>query len=156
MAHEFDGKKYAEASTHQQEWGAKLIAELGLRGDERVLDLGCGVGTLTAQIADLLTSGEVIGIDASHGMIDAARQRRRKNLHFIIMDISDITFNAEFDVVFSNASLHWVQEHGKLLQKVQQGLRPGGVLRFNFAGDGNCSHFFQVVKEAMGLEAFSP
>lgn len=155
-AHEFDGKKYAEASTHQQEWGTRLIAELGLRGDERVLDLGCGDGTLTAQIADLLPNGEVIGIDASHGMIDAARQNQRKNLHFIIMDICDITFNEEFDVVFSNATLHWVREHGKLLQMVRQGLRPGGVLRFNFAGDGNCSHFFQVVKEAMELEAFSP
>jgi trans-aconitate 2-methyltransferase len=155
MAHEFDGEKYAEASTHQQEWGTRLIAELGLRGDERVLDLGCGDGALTAQIADLLPNGEVIGIDASHGMIDAARQNQRKNLRFIIMDIGDLTFNAEFDVVFSNATLHWVREHGKLLQKVQQGLRPGGMLRFNFAGDGNCSHFFQVVKEAMGLAAFS-
>lgn len=156
MAHEFDGKKYAEASTHQQEWGARLIAELGLRGDERVLDLGCGDGTLTAHIADLLPNGAVIGIDASHGMIDAARQKQRKNLHFIIMDINDLTFDAEFDVVFSNAALHWVREHGTLLRKVRQGLRAGGVLRFNFGGDGNCSHFFRVVKEAMGLEAFSP
>jgi trans-aconitate methyltransferase len=155
MAHEFDGKKYAEASTHQQEWGTKLIAELGLRGDERVLDLGCGDGALTARIADLLPNGEVIGIDASHGMIDAARQNQRKNQHFIIMNISDLTFNAEFDVVFSNATLHWVREHGTLLQKVRRGLRPGGVLRFNFGGDGNCSHFFQVIKEAMGLDTFS-
>ena len=156
MAHEFDGKKYAEASSHQQEWGTRLIAELELQGDERVLDLGCGDGTLTARIADLLPGGEVIGIDASRGMIDAARKRRRKNLYFIIMDIDDLTFNAEFDVVFSNATLHWVREHDKLLQKVRQGLRPEGVLRFNFAGDGNCSRFFRVVREAMGLEAFSP
>jgi len=49
MAHEFDGKKYETASSHQKEWGAKLIAELALRGDERVLDLGCGDGALTAE-----------------------------------------------------------------------------------------------------------
>ena len=155
MAHEFDGKKYTEASTHQQEWGTKLIAEFGLRGDERVLDLGCGDGTLTSRIADLLPDGEVIGIDASHGMINAARQRQRGNLSFVIMDINDFTFNEEFDVVFSNATLHWVREHTRLLEQVRLSLRPGGVLRFNFAGDGNCSHFFQVIKEAMKLKAFS-
>lgn len=65
MTHEFDGKKYEKASTHQREWGTKLIAELGLQGTERVLDLGCGDGTLTAQIAALLPRGEAVGIDAS-------------------------------------------------------------------------------------------
>lgn len=154
-AHEFDGTKYAEASTHQQEWGARLIAELGLRGNERVLDLGCGDGTLTAHIADLLPSGEVIGIDASRGMLDAAQQRQRENLRFIIMDINDLTFEAEFDVVFSNAALHWVREHGQLLQRVRLSLRPRGMLRFNFAGEGNCSHFIKVIKEAMERKAFA-
>ena len=51
MTHEFDGKKYAKASTHQKEWGSKLIAEFDLTGTERVLDLGCGDGTLTTQLA---------------------------------------------------------------------------------------------------------
>ncbi len=51
MPHEFDGKKYENASTHQKEWGAKLIAELGLRGTERVLDLGCGDGVLTDSVS---------------------------------------------------------------------------------------------------------
>ena len=51
MAHEFDGKKYETASTHQREWGKKLIAELELNGSEQILDLGCGDGVLTRQIA---------------------------------------------------------------------------------------------------------
>ena len=54
MTHEFDGGLYAQASAHQKEWGASLIADLRLRGSETVLDLGCGDGALTAQIADLL------------------------------------------------------------------------------------------------------
>jgi len=65
MTHEFDGRRYERASAHQKEWGTKLIAELGLQGAERVLDLGCGDGALTAQIADLLPRGTVVGIDAS-------------------------------------------------------------------------------------------
>ncbi len=154
MTHEFDGKKYEEASVHQKEWGTKLIAEFGLHGPERVLDLGCGDGTLTAQIADLVPSGEVVGIDASRGMIDAARPKARKNLRFLLMDINEIDFVGEFDVVFSNATLHWVKDHKRLLRNVGRALCDGGRLRFNFAGEDNCSHFFSVIREAMSAETF--
>ena len=75
MPHEFDGKKYEKASAHQKEWGTKLIAELGLQGTERVLDLGCGDGALTAKIAALLPHGEALGIVASRSMIDVAWQK---------------------------------------------------------------------------------
>jgi len=62
MTHEFDGKKYEQASSHQKEWGSKLISELGLKGNERVLDLGCGDVSLATQLAELLPEGEVLGI----------------------------------------------------------------------------------------------
>ena len=167
MTHEFDGEKYGQASDHQKEWGAKLIADLGLAGSERVLDLGCGDGALTAQIADLLPAGEVVGIDASQGMIDAAHANERANLRFKLMDIdalefadrSDIGHRSDvasgFDVVFSNATLHWVKDHRRLYRNVHGVLRDGGRVRFNFAGDGNCSNFFRVVREAMALDQFA-
>ena len=154
MTHEFDGNKYEQASAHQREWGRNLITELNLRGTDRILDLGCGDGTLTAQIADLLPNGEAVGIDASKGMIDAARPKERKNLHFILMDIDHIDFMDEFDVVFSNAALHWVKNHRRLLLNVFRALRVNGKIRFNFAGDGNCTHFFKVIREAMALDLF--
>ena len=72
------------------------------------------------------------------------------------MDINDLDFVERFDVVVSNATLHWVKDHRRLLTNVHRALRPGGRLRFNFAGDGNCSHFFGVVREAMALERFAP
>ncbi len=155
MAHEFDGKLYEKASAHQREWGAKLIAELDLRGSERVLDLGCGDGTLTAQIAELVPEGEVVGIDTSQGMIDAARPKSRENLEFLLRDIDELDFVDRFDVVLSNATLHWVKDHRRLLANVRRALRSGGRIRFNFAGDGNCSHFFAVVREAMARENFA-
>lgn len=155
MAHEFDGKKYAQASAHQKEWGTKLIAELDLQGTERVLDLGCGDGALTAQIADLVPRGEVVGIDASRGMIDAAKPKSRANLQFLLMDINKLDYAGQFDVVFSNATLHWIKDHRRLLWNVGRALAEGGRLRFNFAGDGNCSHFFSVVREAMAAEEFA-
>ena len=154
MTHEFDGKEYEKASAHQKEWGSKLITELELAGHESVLDLGCGNGSLTSQIAELLPKGRVLGIDASQGMIDEALSKEQDHLHFRKLDINEIDFVEEFDVVFSNATLHWVKDHQRLLQNVHRALRPGGRLRFQFAGDGNCANFFAVVREAMGQEEF--
>lgn len=155
MAHEFDGKKYEKASAHQREWGAKLIAELALSGNEHVLDLGCGDGTNTAMLAELVPHGRVLGIDASKGMIEAAKPKERDNLRFMLMDIDALDFVSEFDVIYSNAALHWVKDHRRLLQNAHTALKAGGIVRFNFAGDGNCSHFFKVVQKAMQRDEFS-
>ena len=155
MRHEFDGKKYEKASAHQKEWGTKLIAELGLTGAERVLDLGCGDGTLTAQIAQLLPEGEIVGIDASQGMIDAALPKTRDNLRFLLVDINALGFCEAFDVVFSNAALHWVKDHRLLYRNLHRALRACGRIRLNFAGDGNCSRFFKVIREAMARDEFA-
>lgn len=155
MAHEFDGKKYEKASSHQKEWGAKLISELSLKGNEHVLDLGCGDGTNTARLADLLPKGEVIGIDASIGMINAAKEKERPNLHFILLDIKAMKFKDEFNVIFSNAALHWIKDHRRLLRIVLKALRKSGVLRFSFAAEGNCSHFFKVVRKTIERKEFA-
>jgi trans-aconitate methyltransferase len=155
MAHEFDGKKYEKASAHQKEWGTKLIAELDLHGTEWILDLGCGDGLLSRQIADLVPDGEVVGIDASSGMIEAAQSKVRKNLRFLLMDINEMNYFEQFDVVYSNATLHWIKDHTRLLRNAGRALRKGGRLRFNFAGEGNCSHFFSVIREAMCGEEFA-
>ncbi len=155
MAHEFDGNKYKAASAHQKEWGARLIRELGISGTERILDLGCGDGALTAQLAALAPQGSVLGIDASRGMIEAAQSHRADNLSFAVLDINELDFENEFDIVFSNAALHWVMNHEALLKNVVRALKPGGMLRFDFAGDGNCANFFSVVKEAIKLPQFA-
>lgn len=149
MTHEFDGNKYQKASTHQEEWGQRLIAEMSLRGNERILDLGCGDGKLTAQLADLVPDGSVVGVDASHGMIEVAKKHRKENLLFLLGDINLLHFKERFDLVFSNAALHWITNHMVLLQSVLRCLQGNGTLRFNFAGAGNCSHFFDIVRSAM-------
>jgi trans-aconitate 2-methyltransferase len=152
---EFDGGKYAEASEHQKEWGSRLIAELKLTGRERILDLGCGDGNLTAQLAARVPDGHVLGIDASSGMLQAARRHESSNLRFQRKDIRDLDFLEEFDVVFSNATLHWVGDHERLLDDIFRSLRNDGFVRLNFAGDGNCEHFLRVVREAVTHPRFS-
>lgn len=149
MSFGFDGEKYRAASTHQKEWGSKLIAELDLVGMEHVLDLGSGDGILTAQIASLVPRGQAVGVDSSRSMIEVAKRHTQPNLRFELLDINELEYEAEFDVVFSNATLHWVKDHHRLLGRVFTALKPGGVVRLNFAADGNCSTFNHIVQELM-------
>jgi len=156
MPYEFDAKRYRDASSHQKRWGGRIISELPLRGDERILDLGCGDGVLTAELAGRVPNGSVLGIDASEGMIEVAKKNRPRNLRFQLLDINELaSLGEEFDLVFSNATLHWVKDHATLLGNVHNLLNDGGRARFNFAGEGNCSNLFKVVRQAMSLKQFA-
>jgi trans-aconitate 2-methyltransferase len=152
---DFNGIKYKSASTHQKEWGSKIISELQFTGKERVLDLGCGDGFLTRLIADFLPRGSVLGIDASEGMIKAAREYETENVSFQLMDIDAVDFENEFDLIFSNAALHWINDHVRLLDNCHKALKPGGCIRFNFAGYGNCSNFNEIIKKIILEERYS-
>lgn len=151
---EFDGYKYKNASSHQKEWGNKIISELYLKGNERILDLGCGDGILTKRLSELVPKGYVVGIDSSQGMIDTAKELKSSNLSFRLLNINDIDFIEEFDIIFSNATLHWILNHKKLLLNIYKALERNGIVRFNFAGDGNCSNFFAVINDVIQLDEF--
>lgn len=154
MTFEFDGEKYKKASAHQKDMGRKLISELNLKGNEKILDLGCGDGVLTEETSRLVPNGKAVGIDASSGMIETARNLESHNLVFIQMDIDNIAFQEEFDLIVSNATLHWVRNHEKLLQNLYKALKPNGIVRYNLAGDGNCANLIHVVREVMAYESF--
>lgn len=144
---EFDGEKYKKASRHQKEWGNSLISQIRLTGNETVLDLGCGDGVLTEKLAQLVPNGTVLGIDASKGMIETAKTIEKDNLKFIKMDIDAMDFKEEFDIIYSNAALHWVKNHRQLLRNSLRALKPGGRIYWNFAGDGTCAAFNSLMGE---------
>lgn len=125
-----------------------------LPGNEEILDLGCGGGGLTEQLAQLVPNGWVLGIDASEGMITTAQKRVAINLSFIQMDIGAIDFQGTFDVIFSNVTLHWIKDYNKLLKNSYKALKNNGNILWDFAGDGNCSNFFEVVREIMRCEKY--
>lgn len=152
---EFDGQKYKKASGHQKEWGTRIISELKLTGAESILDLGCGDGVLTKQLADLVPDGKVLGIDASVGMIKTAKELEGLNLSFTCLDINEMEFNNDFDLIFSNAALHWVKDHESFLDSCCNALRSNGVVRFNFAGDGNCANFYEVIRQVINERTYS-
>ncbi len=80
-------------------------------------------------------------------MIDTAKKSENKNLKFQLIDINELNFSNEFDMIFSNATLHWIKDHKKLLVNCHTALKSGGIIRFNFAGDGNRSNFLPLLKK---------
>jgi len=161
MSYEFDGDKYKQASKHQKEWGTEIISKMSqdevtepLPEDGYILDLGCGDGILTKDLTQLVPKGKVLGIDASIGMIQTAKALETDQLHFEHKDINEMQNEGTFDLIFSNAALHWVRDHNTLLEKCYKALKKNGRLKFNFAGEGNCATFFEVVRQVMTQECY--
>ena len=113
--YKWDALDYQKSSEAQLKLGRELIAKLGLKGGEHVLDIGCGDGKVTAEIASRLPQGSVTGIDNSRVMIELACHTfapdEFPNLRFIRMDARELDFQSAFDIVFSNAVLHWISDH---------------------------------------------
>jgi len=142
MTFKWDATDYAKSSAVQQRWARELLAKLDLQGNERLLDLGCGDGKVTAEIAPLLPDGVVMGVDNSAEMIELAQSRftsEYPNLNFQVADALNLNFNEEFDVVFSNAVLHWVADHASVLRGVSDSLKPGGRILLQMGGRGNAA-----------------
>lgn len=102
----------------------------------------------------LVPNGKVLGIDASTGMINTAIKICRHNLDFIQMDINDLHFSDEFDIIFSNAALHWIKDHKRLLQNSYVALKPGGILLWEFGSNGNCSNFLNVIQSKISEDKY--
>ncbi|MBN2027627.1 MAG: methyltransferase domain-containing protein [Actinobacteria bacterium] len=145
----WDAADYRDSSSQQKKWGRELLAKLRLDGGERVLDIGCGDGKLTAEIAELVPSGHVVGIDSSPEMIAFARGafpgESYPNLSWEVMDARELAFGEEFDVVFSNAVLHWVSDQPRVLRGVERTLVPGGRILLQMGGAGNAASVVQVL-----------
>jgi trans-aconitate 2-methyltransferase len=147
---------YAANSAPQLAWARELISRLHLRGDERILDVGCGDGKVTAELARAVLRGAVTGVDASRQMIAFAKEtfpaENNPNLTFRVMDARRLRFMQKFDVAFSNAALHWVDDHQAFLNGVASVLHPGGRLVVSCGGKGNAQDVFVVLRSVMRLK----
>jgi trans-aconitate 2-methyltransferase len=147
---------YAANSVVQQTWARELIAQLDLRGDEHILDVGCGDGKVSAEIARALPRGSVTGADASPQMIEFAKKTfttsEFPNLRFRVMDARKIKFDRRFDLFFSNAAMHWVDDHPAILRGAAAVLKPGGRLVVSCGGKGNAQDVFVALRPEMRLK----
>jgi trans-aconitate methyltransferase len=148
MTTRWNAADYAENSTAQAAWAAELIDKLNLRGDEAVLDIGCGDGKVTAQIAGRVPNGSVLGVDNSEQMLHFAREAFAPetwgNLSFALCDARELPFCARLDVVFSTAALHWIVDHRPVLAGIARALRPGGRVLLQMGGRGNAEDVAEV------------
>ena len=147
---------YAANSAVQQTWARELIARLKLRGGEHILDVGCGDGKVTAEIAHAVPRGSATGVDASPQMISFAQKtfpaKKFPNLKFRVMDARKIKLDRQFDLIFSNAALHWVDDHQAILHGMASVLKPGGRLIVSCGGKGNAQDVFIALRPELRLK----
>jgi trans-aconitate methyltransferase len=122
-------QEYARNAAFVPALGASILAQLAPQPGERILDLGCGDGVLTQEIA--AAGATVVAVDASPAMVAAARTR---GLDARVADATALPFVDEFDAVFSNAVLHWVKAADAALAGIARALKPGGRFVAEFGG----------------------
>lgn len=149
MAYKWDAADYAHSSSAQQQWARELIAKLQLKGCETLLDIGSGDGKITAEIASMLTAGSVLGIDNSPDMVERARAHFPRDVHpnleFRQVDATQLPFENDFDVIFSNATLHWVHDPRPVLQGISRSLKPHGKVILQMGGQGNAAEVIDAM-----------
>lgn len=136
MSRPWNSAEYARTSDLQASVAAELISSLAIRPHENVLDLGCGLGNLTFDLAASAPEGRVLGIDTSQSMIDQAkadvRRSQSPNVDFLVASVDGLHEDGRFDVVFSNSVLHWIKDQERTLRAIHRCLRPGGRLGLQF------------------------
>jgi trans-aconitate 2-methyltransferase len=158
--YQWDAQDYARNSSQQKVWAFELIQHLNLSGDETILDVGCGDGKITAEIAARLPNGSVTGIDISEDMVRLARQsyppETFTNLHFQQEDANRLPFVAKFTTVFSNATLHWLRDPRPALQGIGRSLKPGGRILLQMGGTGNAAEIIRLLDRQIQSSQWAP
>jgi len=137
---EWNSSVYHRVSGPQVSWGKKVLARLRLRGDEIVLDAGCGTGRLTADLLEALARGRVVAVDLSQNMLQSARGHLAPfgaRVSLVACDLVHLPFERTFDVIVSTAAFHWVLDHDRLFENLGRALVPGGWLEAQCGGGPN-------------------
>ena len=153
MNSSWNASLYDDRAAFVSELARDLVLWLRPRAGERILDIGCGTGTLTAQIAR--QGAHVTGIDRSQDMIESA-QEKYADLRFELADGQDLAYGAEFDAVFSNAALHWMPRATDVICGVERALVPGGRFVAEFGGAGCVQTVVKAVAEILGEWGIDP
>ncbi len=144
-AREWDAATYDEVSDPQFEWGMEVLERLELRGDETVVDAGCGSGRVTERLLERLPEGRVIAVDGSAAMIEQAGQRLGDRVDYLVSDLVELELPRPVDIVFSTATFHWIPDHDRLFRQVRRVLRPGGRLVAQCGGSGNVARHTEAI-----------
>jgi trans-aconitate 2-methyltransferase len=153
---DWDAASYDRLADPQEEWAREVLERLELRGDETVLDAGCGSGRVTRLLIERLARGRVIAVDSSPSMIDAVRDVLRPSDEALLANLTELELAEQVDAVFSNATFHWILDHDRLFQRLHAALHPGGRLEAQCGGEGNVAEFERAIEALGGDERFAP
>jgi trans-aconitate 2-methyltransferase len=158
MAHDWNAASYDRVANDLTRWGGNVVSWLTLRGDERVLDAGCGSGRVTAQLLERLPNGYVVALDGSADMLTEARRRlaravAEQRLELIQADLrAPLRLDQPVDAILSTATFHWLPDHAALYRHLAAVLKPGGQLAAQYGGVGNVARVRAAIQAAWPLD----
>jgi len=153
---DWDASTYDRISAPQQAWAAEQLSRLEFGGDEVVLDAGCGSGKITAVLADLVPRGRVYAVDAAPSMVTHTQQALGERVTALCQDLIELTLPEPVDVIFSNATFHWIPDHDALFAALHRTLTLGGRLLAQCGGRGNIDRFRTLSDAVAAEQPFAP
>jgi trans-aconitate 2-methyltransferase len=155
MTRDWDAATYDRVSDPQVEMALPVLERLPLRGDETVLDAGCGSGRVTALLLDRLPAGHVVAVDSAPSMVEHAREALGDRATVFRASLTELALETRVDAVFSNAVFHWIADHELLFERLFAALAPGGRLVAQCGGKGNIDVFRRLADEVAGEPPFA-
>jgi trans-aconitate 2-methyltransferase len=137
MPRDWNAGSYERMSAPLEAMGREVLDRLDLRGDERVLDAGCGTGRVTAALVERLPRGEVVAVDGSPAMVEATRERLGDRVELRVADLIELELARPVDAILSTATFHWIADHDRLFARLLHVVKPGGRLVAQCGGAGN-------------------
>jgi trans-aconitate 2-methyltransferase len=154
---DWDARTYHRVSAPHQDWAEALFDRLALRGDETVLDAGCGSGRVTRKLLDRLPDGRVIAVDGAPSMVAEARAVLDDERATVIgSDLLALELDTPVDAVFSSAVFHWIADHDALFARLHAALAPGGRIVAQCGGEGNIAGFRRQADAVAAREPYAP
>jgi trans-aconitate 2-methyltransferase len=153
---DWDAASYERVSAPLEAMGRDVLDRLQLRGDERVLDAGCGTGRVTAALVERLPRGEVIAVDGSPAMVEQARERLGGAADVRVADLLELELERPVHAILSTATFHWIADHDRLFTRLREALVPGGRLAAQCGGEGNVAALEAAARKVGEREPFAP
>lgn len=156
ITNRWDTDDYDDGHSFVFEYGEDVVGLLEPGAEERILDLGCGTGHLSARIAE--SGADVVGLDSSEEMVEQARETY-PTCEFVHADARSLSFEEPFDAVFSNAALHWISDQAAVLESVSDVLASDGRFVAELGGVGNVAAIVDAVRQVAadrGYDVTSP
>lgn len=151
---DWNAAEYSQLNRPHHDWAKTVLGNLVFHGGEMVLDAGCGSGNLTTNIASLVPNGHVLAVDSSGSMIEEAKTQTapwKSHITLLHADLLQIPVRECIDLIFSNATFHWIHDHHRLFSEMFRILRPGGTISAEFGGGPNIrqliQHYYELTED---------